>query len=287
MPPLSLDHLTVIDATPLELIDAAAAGAFDAVGLRIVTPLAAKEAFPVIGQPEVLRALKTRMAATGIKIGLVESIWLGADVDPDALEPAMATGAELGAHHALVAGNDADEARLVDNLGRLAGIAKVHGLEIAFEFMPFTQVRNLTQALRIKEQVAAPNLRLLIDALHVSRSGADMRALPKLDSAVVGYVHLCDAPATPPEGLRDEARLDRLYPGEGALPLDDFLDAVPPDVPIGVEAPCRAYAICRRSSAAGAPARSPAPFLPAARRGRAPEGRRRSLTKTSSPPARR
>ena len=110
--------------------------------------------------------------------------------------------------------------------------------------MPFTQVRSLEQALRIKDKVAAPNLRLLIDALHVSRSGADMRVLPKLDSSIVGYVHLCDAPAKPPppEGLRDEARLGRLYPGEGEFSLDVFLDAMPADVPIGLEAPCRAYA---------------------------------------------
>ncbi len=244
MPPLSLDHLTVIDATPLELIDAAAAGGFDAVGLRIVTPLAAKEAFPVIGKPEVLGALKARMTATGVRVGLVESIWLDGASDARALEPAVATGAELGARFVLVAGNDADESRLVDNLGRLASIAKTYGLEIAFEFMPFTEVRSLEQALRLKEQLAAPNLRLLIDALHVSRSGADMRALPKMGSATVGYVHLCDAPLNPPppDGLRDEARLGRLYPGEGALPLDDFLDAMPADAPIGVEAPCRANA---------------------------------------------
>jgi sugar phosphate isomerase/epimerase len=244
LPPLSLDHLTVIDAAPLELIDAAAAGGFDAVGLRIVTPLAAKEAFPVVGQPDLQRTLKSRMAATGIAIGLIESIWLGADANADALEPAMATGAELGAQLALVAGNDPDEGRLIDNLGRLARIAKAYGLDIAFEFMPFTHVRNIEQALRIKDKVAAPNLRLLIDALHVSRSGADMRALPKFDSSTVGYVHLCDAWAKPPaaDGLRDEARLGRFYPGEGGLPLDDFLDAMPSDVPIGVEAPCRAYA---------------------------------------------
>jgi sugar phosphate isomerase/epimerase len=261
VPPLSLDHLTVINATPLELIDAAAAGGFDAVGLRIVTPFAAKEVFPVIGQPDVQRALKARMASTSVKIGLIESIWLGADADPDALTPAMATGAELGAAFALVAGNDPDEARLIDNLGRLAGIAKAHGLNIAFEFMPFTQVRSLEQALRVRDKVAAPNLRLLIDALHVSRSGADMPALPRLDSSIVGYVHLCDAPAKlpPPEGLRDEARLDRLYPGKGALPLDDFLDAMPADVPIGVEAPCRADAhlpAIERGRRAGALARA-------------------------------
>jgi sugar phosphate isomerase/epimerase len=241
---LSLDHLTVIDATPLELIDAAAAGGFDTVGLRIVTPLAAKEVVPVVGAPEAQREIKARLAATGIKVGLVESIWLGAETDVRALAPAMETGAALGARFALVAGNDPDRGRLIDNLGRLAGVANEHGLDVIFEFMPFTQVRNCEQALRIKQEVAAPNLRLLIDALHVSRSGADMRALPKFDAATVGYVHLCDAPAKlpPPDLLRDEARLGRLYPGDGELPLDAFLDAMPADAPIGVEAPCRADA---------------------------------------------
>ena len=33
---LSLAHLTVLDADPLQLIDAAVAGGFDAIGLRIV-----------------------------------------------------------------------------------------------------------------------------------------------------------------------------------------------------------------------------------------------------------
>ena len=241
---LSLDHLTIIDATPLELIDAAAAGGFDAVGLRIVTPLAAKPAAEVIGQPQMLRDLKARTAATGVSIGLIESIWLSPETDPASLEPALATGAELGARFALVAGNDPDESRLTDNLGRLARIAESCGTEIAFEFMPFTKIRSLDDGLRISRAVGRPNVRLLIDALHVSRSGADMRALPKFDASVVGYVHLCDAPATqpPPEGLRDEARFARLMPGEGELALDAFLGAMPANAPIGLEAPCRAYA---------------------------------------------
>jgi sugar phosphate isomerase/epimerase len=243
MGPLSLDHLTVIDATPLELIDAAVAGGFGMIGLRIVTPFAAKEVIPVVGHREVQREIKARLAATGIKVGLIESIWLGPEADPATLEPAIATGAALGARFALVAGNDPDEARLTHNLDRLARIAQAHRLEIVFEFMPFTQVRTLDQALRIRKQVAAPNLRLLIDALHVSRSGVDMRRLPRLDSATVAYLHICDAPAKlpPPDALRDEARLGRLDPGDGQLPLDAFLDAMPVDAPIGLEAPCRAY----------------------------------------------
>ena len=133
----------------------------------------------------------------------MNSVWLSPDADPAKLEPALATGAELGARLVLVAGNDPDERRLSDNLARLALIAQNYRLEIAFEFMPFTEVRSFEQALRIMRQVAQPNLRLLIDALHVSRSGKDLRAIDKLDSSVVSYVHLCDAPARmpPPESL--------------------------------------------------------------------------------------
>src|SRR5690348_8387986 len=102
MRPLSLDHLTIIDATPLELIEAAAAGGFQRVGLRIVTPLAAAQVVDVVGQPQLQRQLKALMTTTGVSIGLIESIWLSADANPAALEAALAAGAELGARFILV-----------------------------------------------------------------------------------------------------------------------------------------------------------------------------------------
>jgi hypothetical protein len=37
-----------------------------------------------------------------------------------------------------------------------------------------------------------------------------------------------------------EARTGRLLPGEGVLPLADLVAALPPDVPLAIEAPCRA-----------------------------------------------
>jgi sugar phosphate isomerase/epimerase len=244
MRPLSLDHLTIIDATPLELIEAAAAGGFDHVGLRIVQPLAAAPVVDVVGQPALRRELKAATAANGVSVRLIESVWLGPDADPQTLEPALAAGAELGARFVLVAGNDPDEKRLIENLGLQAKLAQNYGLEIAFEFMPFTQVRSYENALRITRAVAAANLRLLIDALHLSRSGADFSKLDKFDASIVSYVHLCDAPAAipPPDALRDEARLRRLYPGEGEQALDHFLEAMPADACIGLEAPCQTYA---------------------------------------------
>ena len=244
MRPLSLDHLTVIDASPLELIEAAAAGGFQHVGLRIVQPLAAQPVVDVIGSAALRRDLKATAAGTGVSIRLIESIWLGPETDPTMLEPALATGAELGARFVLVAGNDPERTRLTDNLDRLSGLAQDHGLEIAFEFMPFTQVRRYEDALAVKREVGRNNLRLLVDALHLSRSGRDLRKLESFDASVVSYVHLCDArgPVPSPDRLRDEARLDRYDLGEGELPLDDFLAAMPADACLGVEAPCSRYA---------------------------------------------
>jgi hypothetical protein len=74
-------------------------------------------------------------------------------------------------------------------------------------------------------------------------------------------VHLCDARGpipSPTEGLRDEARLNRYDPGNGDLALDRFLDAMPADACLGVEAPCSFLAVIPP------PARGPLPG-PAAR----------------------
>ena len=119
--PLSLEHLTMLDASPRELIDAAAAGGFDMVGLRVVPPQPANLLMPGFDDPRVVGELKKHAAGTGIAFGMIEAIWLAPDTQPREIERALAIGAELGAQFALVCGNDPDEARTVDVLGRIAG----------------------------------------------------------------------------------------------------------------------------------------------------------------------
>jgi sugar phosphate isomerase/epimerase len=243
--PISLEHLTMIDASPRELIDAAAAGGFDMVGLRIVPPQPANLLMPGFDDPSLVRDLRKQSDDSGISVGMIEAIWLAPETQPEEIERALAVGADLGAQFVLICGNDPDERRTVDNLGRIARNASSYGLEIAFEFMSFVAVKNLAQALRIARATGEPNVRLLVDALHLSRAGADLAALAPLDASAVSYVHLCDgAPAPPADeaSLRNEARTGRFYPGEGALPLGAFLAAMPADARLGLEAPCHAYA---------------------------------------------
>jgi hypothetical protein len=56
---------------------------------------------------------------------------------------------------------------------------------------------------------------------------------------------ICDAVAAIPSESADlirEARTGRLLPGEGALPLRDLVAALPPTIPLSIEAPVRASA---------------------------------------------
>jgi sugar phosphate isomerase/epimerase len=61
------------------------------------------------------------------------------------------------------------------------------------------------------------------------------------------YAQVCDAgpdmpaPTDTPALIR-EARTGRLLPGEGVLPVADIVKALPADLPLAIEAPCRATA---------------------------------------------
>src|SRR5262245_21943557 len=269
-PLLSLAHLTVIDAHPLELIDAAAAGQFDAIGLRIVPPMRTDTIVPVIGDEELLRRIEVRLADTGIELLDVEAIWLGPDSDVGRLEPALAVAQRLGAGNVLVVGNDPDTARVTDNFAALAELAGRHQLKVGLEFIPYCQTSTVQGAQSIVKASGQPNAGVLVDALHLVRSGGGPDDVRRLEPHSILYGQICDAHAERPpttEALRHEARGGRLYPGQGRLPLAEILDALPGGLPLGVEAPCPDYGhlpVVERGRICGAITRQ---FLDRRRRG--------------------
>lgn len=241
---ISLAHLTVIDADPLTLIDAGAAGGFDAIGLRIVPPLPGDTIVQVVGDIPLQRRIKERLRATGLRILDIEAIWLSPQTQFDELQPALDVGAEFGARYVLTVGFDAEPGRLLDNFGRLCTLANARGLRPMLEFIPYATIADLGSAHDLLQQAAPRDAGLLVDALHLSRSGGSPADIARYASGLFSYIHLCDAPAAAPpaSGLRAEARGERLYPGLGELWLDAFLDAFAPDTPVGIEAPSTTYA---------------------------------------------
>jgi sugar phosphate isomerase/epimerase len=241
---LVLANMSVSGATPIELIEAAAAGGFDSISLRLVAPTPAHPLVPVMGDEKLLRHIECCLADTGVAVLDVGGVWLHRELEVDSYVPAFETAARLGAKHFLMGGNDPSEARVIDNFARFCELSRPFGLKVLLEFIPYLQTRTVEDAVRVVGTAAQSNGGVLIDALHFSRSGGMPEHLLSLDPRWLSYCQLCDAPAEPPlaEDLANEARSDRLLPGLGALPLNELLDALPSGIPIGVEAPCAEYA---------------------------------------------
>lgn len=237
---LSLAHLTLIDASPIELIDAAAAAGFGHVGLRVIAREPRPTWMPVAGNVQMEREIKRRLAATGTRVLDLEVFWLTPDFQVADHGPALALGGELGARCIVVICDDPDRNRSIDNFARLCEAARPFALRPALEFIPYTQVTTLALAVDMLRAADAANAGLLLDILHLSRSGGSPGDLIHVAPESIDFAHVCDAPAAIPQTvsqLRHEAREDRMYPGEGALPIDAFLSALPANTPIALEAP--------------------------------------------------
>lgn len=241
---IAVSHLTTLDASPEDFLDHAAAAGFDGVGLRILPTKHAPGLWPVAGDLPRAKRLRAKADDLGLAVLEIEAFSVWPDMKVDEMLPGLEAGGILGARFVLAAGIDEDEGRLADNFAALCDAAAGFGITVAMEFMPFRPMATLPQALRIHRAVGRKNARLLVDTLHLSRSGAKPADVFKLDRSLLGYIHLCDAAAIipPASEFTNEARNGRFYPGEGGLPLRELIGGLSPDVPISLEAPNPRYA---------------------------------------------
>ena len=224
---LSLAAGTLPEFAPAEVVDAAAAADFPAVGVWFD---------PATWSPQVLRSVAARLDHHGLIALDVEPIMLGSADDHG--EAIVDAAVELGARHVLVASREADSGAVAARLAALAARVEGSAVTLVLEFLPALGVRSFAQANAIVDQVAHPAVGVLVDALHLARAGESPEMLHAAPSGRLPYLQLCDAGAPPddlsPMGLIREALHGRLVPGEGVLPLDQLLAAVP-EVPISFE----------------------------------------------------
>jgi sugar phosphate isomerase/epimerase len=221
------------------LIHAAHEGGFASTDLRVLGAPGAAPVAPVIGNRPMIAAIAAALADTGVTLFSATGVWLVPEFNLDAALPALDVAARLGATYFLAVGNDPDEGRMTANLTRLAEAAGSHRLHVALELMPYTAVNSLAKAHRMVAACGAPNLGLLIDALHLARAGGTPAEVAALPHHHIAYLQLCDAPAEVPPGLtlRQESLGARLYPGDGALPLIALMNSLPEGIAIDVETP--------------------------------------------------
>ena len=242
---LSLGALTVLELAPDDMVTCAADAGYTCVGLRILPATSAEPTWPMIGDTPLVREIERRLADTGVRMLDVEIFRLFSETDVRSFLPALETGARLGATQALVAGNDPDRDRLADRFGALCDLGAPLGLSMNVEPMPWTEVKNIEQGLRLLAAANRHNAGLLVDPIHFDRAGdvpANIAAIPR---SRLRYMQICDAPAERPtdnETLIFHARNERLMPGDGGIDLRGILRAMPSDIPIAVEVPMRTLA---------------------------------------------
>lgn len=220
-----------------ELVEVAARAGYDAAGVRL-SPWD-----PAGGErpgADTIRRLRDLVDGTGVTIHDVEQIRLLPETEPASYEYLFAAAAELGVRYALIYADEPDDERFVANLRELAELGGPYGVSPVIEPMPFTPLRSPARAAALLRGSGIPHPLMLIDTLHLARSGAPMSEVDAIDPGWIPFIHLADAPIPGPvsaSDLREEATFSRRLPGEGDLPLREFLDHLPAAVPVALEVP--------------------------------------------------
>ena len=246
MTELALGFLSVFALPPVEFVNLAA----DLGCQHISTIVQGQPLVPLDFPPFSLKdaALRKELLAAmndrGVSISLGDGFLVlpGADMrnfcsDLDVL-------AELGVPRINVVSLDPDLRRTFDQFAALTELGAQRNIETDVEPVPGLTIGDLPTALVALDDVGRPDFRLLIDTMHLVRSGSSAADLSALDPQHIGYAQLNDTTLQPRiDNYMEEAMYERMVPGEGELPLRDILAALPPDIVIELEVPRRSLAL--------------------------------------------
>lgn len=245
MNPLGIECLSTFGLHPVELIRLTGELGCSHVTLNLGP---AANRLPIY--PEVTfrhdRALQREMSAAlrdgGVVIGMMEGFAITPEIRAANYAADLDMAAELGARAICTVSLERDMARSHAEFAALARLAAERGLFTTTE-VGAGVLRRLDKAVAAIEAVADPSFRLLIDTMHFFRFGSAVADFAALDPATIGHIQLNDVPMPAViENYMEEALYERRAPGDGDLPLRDFLRHVPEGVVIGLEIPIRSEA---------------------------------------------
>lgn len=239
-PPLGIAHFTAISVEPLSFVEMAARTGYSSVGLRLHPAFPGAPFYQIPVASALMRSLRARLADTGLCVHDIEFVVIDAQFNPETLAPMLESAGELGAKRLSLCGDDPDRSRLIANFAALCDLAARFQIGVDLECMAWRKVASFADAVSVVQAAGRPNGGVLVDALHLARTGGFPKDVLSAPASLIRSAQLCDAPAARPEteaAIIAEARAGRLPPGEGDLPLRDLLAALPDDAALSVEVP--------------------------------------------------
>lgn len=238
----SLVHLTNITCPPPEFIYVAARAGYDAVSLRTIPlGLPGERPYNLAKDPKLMRETRQALSETGIRYRDTEIARIADGVDVRDYEPALAAAAEMGVTQILTNIWIPDKERYTEQFIRLCELAGRYGQDVNVEFVTWASVSNLRQTKELLLASGRKNVGIVVDTLHFYRSQVELSELLDCPAEWFHYAHLCDCEAgfpTAVEELAHTGRSERLYPGEGAIPIKEIISRIPNrEIVYGLEVP--------------------------------------------------
>ena len=237
---LSLSYYTVPELTLPEAVDVAADAGCDFVGIRVLDGAPTDPSPALVRDARLRREAIASMKDRGVRALDASAARLRPVTDAVAFEPMLDVCAELGVRHVDCSVDDPDTARRTNTLALLCELAAQRDLRVELEFVPWMAIGTVAQAAALVRETGATNLGILVDALHLDRSGGHPDELRSLPAEWLRVAQVCDAPACTDFSTADQIRVAtkaRCLPGEGVLPLAAMIRALPRDIPLALEIP--------------------------------------------------
>lgn len=226
-----LVHLTDITCPPPEMIRIAARTGYDSVALRTIPMgVEGEKPFDIAKDRKLFSEIKQAVRETGIEIDGIENTRIFDGVDIREYEPCLEAAAELGVRHVLSNIWTDDKAYYTEKFCELCELAENYGITVNLEFVTWSSVKNLQETKELLLASGKKNVGIIVDTLHFYRSRVNINELPELPPEWFVCAHLCDAGKEIPEereSLVHTGRAERLYPGEGAVPIRDIIMNIP------------------------------------------------------------
>lgn len=215
---------------PLDYIHATRSAGYEAIGIRLYRAPGRTYNFnPIVGDAALMRDVKRAIGDLGLEMYDIYSYYLQPEMEWDLILPTFDYAAELGARYVLVIGDDTEWNRMLDNMGRICEKLEPAGIRACIEAYA-TKLTPLATAIKFCEDCARNNVGMCMDPRQGFRDeGRESNALLKqVDRALLPYAQINDST---PFGTNNG-----ILPGEGEVPLFDYLDALPQGIDLSIEA---------------------------------------------------
>jgi sugar phosphate isomerase/epimerase len=214
---------------PLAYIEATQRAGYEGIGIRTFrSPGRTYNFNPIVGNADLERDVKHALKDSGLEVYDLYSFYLQPDMNWDAMKPALEFGGEIGCKYALIIGDDPEWNRMVDNMGKMIAFIEPLGMQAAIEAFA-TALTPMPTCLKFVEDCKPGYVGMCLDPRQQFRDEKAFDSLSGIgrDRHLIPYVQLNDSALEGNAGV---------LPGEGVVPLYAYLDQLPADIDISVEA---------------------------------------------------